>query len=72
MKPLTKSWGDYFFIPMNINDAIEETNWTKWKGEEVMMCSTHDPYLPQLVPMTRKILEKALPNLNFVFKQGLH
>ena len=26
-----------------------------------MMCSTHDPYLPQLLSITRKILEKALP-----------
>jgi len=56
-----KAWGNYFFIPSNIEDAIENTNWEKWKGIEVMMSSTHDPYIFQLLPMTRKILEKALP-----------
>ncbi|MDE1768021.1 MAG: radical SAM protein [Candidatus Micrarchaeota archaeon] len=54
-------WGNYFFVPKNIEQAIEDTEWGKWKGQEAMMCSTHDPYLPQLLPVTRKILEKALP-----------
>ena len=26
-KPLTKAWGDYFYTPININEAIEETKW---------------------------------------------
>jgi len=54
-------WGFYFFKPENIDDAIEKTNWYRWKGKEVLMSSTHDPYLPQLYPIPRKILEHALP-----------
>lgn len=60
-KAVYRAWGDYFFVPKNIDEAIEETDWTKWKGEEVMMSSTHDAYVAQLTPITRKILEKALP-----------
>lgn len=56
-----KAWGNYFFVPSNIDEAIEDTNWSRWKGIEVMMSSTHDAYLPQLLPITRKILERALP-----------
>ncbi len=54
-------WGFYLLIPKNIDEAIEKTNWSKWKGKEVLMSSTHDPYLPQLYPIPRKILEAALP-----------
>ena len=54
-------WGFYLLMPSNIDDAIERTNWSKWKGKEVLMSSTHDPYLPQLYPIPRKILEAALP-----------
>ena len=54
-------WGNYFLVPSNIEQAIEETKWNKWAGVEAMMSSTHDPYLPQLLPITRKILEAALP-----------
>lgn len=65
-KKVYKAWGNYFFIPDNIDQAIVDTNWSKWSGKEVMMASTHDPYLPQLLPTTRKILEKALPEgVNF-------
>ena len=60
-KAVYKPWGNYFFVPKNIDEAIEETKWNKWSGQEVMMSSTHDPYLPQVIPTTRKILEKALP-----------
>lgn len=60
-KAVYRPWGNYFFVPGNIDQAIEETQWHKWKGQEAMMSSTHDPYLPQLVPVTRKILEAALP-----------
>lgn len=60
-KAATLPWGNYFFVPKNIDQAIEETDWKKWRGQEAMMSSTHDPYLPQLLPITRKILEKALP-----------
>ena len=56
-----EEWGNYFGVPENIDELIEETPWVKWRGEEVMLSSTHDPYLPQLYRWTRKILERALP-----------
>ena len=56
-----RAWGNYFLLPSNIDDAIEKTPWAKWKGIEVMMSSTHDPYLPNLTNITHKILEKGLP-----------
>lgn len=55
-------WGNYFAVPDNLDEAIEQTPWHKWRGEEVLLSSTHDPYLPQLAKFTRKILERALPN----------
>lgn len=55
-------WGYYFAIPSNLDEAIESTPWNKWKGKEVLLSSTHDPYLPQLCKWTKKILEKALSN----------
>jgi DNA repair photolyase len=54
-------WGDYFLVPSNLDDAIERTPWKRWAGREVMMSSTHDPYLPNLALHARKILERALP-----------
>jgi len=59
---VNRAWGNYFLTPSNIDDAIEKTNWKRWKGTEVMMSSTHDPYLPQLVDTTRKIIKAALEN----------
>ncbi len=56
-----QKWGDYFLVPENLDDAIERTPWSKWKDIEVMMSSTHDPYLPSLSNAARKILERALP-----------
>jgi DNA repair photolyase len=56
-----RDWGFYFSVPENLAEAIEDTDWKRWKGEEVMLSSTHDPYLPQLYAWTRKILEAALP-----------
>ena len=56
-----RKWGDYFLVPENLDEAIERTRWPKWKGVEVMMSSTHDPYLPTLAKAARKILEHALP-----------
>ncbi|MEM1985467.1 MAG: radical SAM protein [Nitrososphaeria archaeon] len=58
---VNRSWGMYLMVPENIEEAIEKTGWWKWRGKEVMMSSTHDPYLPQLYNITRKILEKSLP-----------
>lgn len=54
-------WGNYLLIPDNLDEAIEATPWEKWAGTEVMMSSTHDPYLPKLASSARGILEHALP-----------
>ena len=54
-------WGDYLLIPENLDEAIERTPWHRWRGKEVMMSSTHDPYLPKLALAARKVLEHALP-----------
>lgn len=56
-----RPWGMYFLKPKNIDETLEKTPWKKWRGKLVMLSSTHDPYLPQLYPIPRKILEKALP-----------
>jgi len=55
-----KKWGQYFAIPQNIDEVIEETPWWKWRGKNVWMSSSHDPYLPQLLKITEKILRKAI------------
>lgn len=54
-------WGYYFAVPENLGDLIKQTHWEKWRGQEIMLSSTHDPYLPQLNGWARKILETALP-----------
>ncbi len=59
---IINSWGMYLLTPSNIDEAIDATNWSRWKGKEVLMSSTHDPYLPQLADITRKILEASLPH----------
>jgi DNA repair photolyase len=53
-------WGNYFAVPENMEEVIKKTDWSKWAGEEVMLSSTHDPYLPQLRKWTRLVLERAL------------
>lgn len=53
-------WGYYFSVPENMGEVIKKTEWSRWKGVEVMLSSTHDPYLPQLKKWTRNILERAL------------
>jgi DNA repair photolyase len=53
-------WGDYLLLPANLDEAIEATPWHRWSGVEVLMSSTHDPFLPQLADGARKILETAL------------
>jgi len=60
-KQTKRRWGDYFLAPSNLQSAIERTPWERWRGKEVMMSSTHDPYLPVLAGATREILEHALP-----------
>ncbi len=56
-----QEWGNYLLIPENLDVAIDATPWKKWAGTEVMMSSTHDPYLPKLAASAREILEHALP-----------
>jgi DNA repair photolyase len=60
-KQTRRRWGDYFLAPSNLQSAIERTPWERWRGKEVMMSSTHDPYLPALAGAAREILEHALP-----------
>ncbi len=56
-----RKWGSYLLTPDNFDEAIDRTRWEKWRGKEVMLSSTHDPYIPELREMTRRILERALP-----------
>ena len=56
-----KKWGDYLLVPENFKEAVDETPWERWKGAEVMLSSTHDPYIPELKGMAHAILAKALP-----------
>ncbi len=48
-------------MPANLGEAVERTPWERWRGEEVLLSATHDPYLPFIASWTRIILEKALP-----------
>ncbi len=61
-KHVNLPWGNYFFTPSNIDEAIEKTNWGRWAGKEAMLSSMHDPYLPGLYKTTRKIITNALEN----------
>ena len=56
-----RKWGNYLLVPSNIGEAIDDTQWERWQGKEVMLSSTHDPYIPELSEITRRILEAALP-----------
>jgi DNA repair photolyase len=60
-------WGEYLLIPepRSFEKALRETPWHRWRGELDLMSSTHDPFLPQLVPYTKAILETGL-------KHGVH
>lgn len=60
-RAVRRDWGSYFLIPSNLDAAIDSTPWANWRGKEVMMSSTHDPYLAQLAPAAGRILERALP-----------
>ncbi len=59
---VNRAWGNYLYTPSNLEEAISRTRWERWKGIEVMMSSTHDPYIPSLAGATRKLLEAALPS----------
>jgi len=60
---IDKPWGMYMLIPTKESFwyALMNTEWYRWKDKEVMLSSTHDPYLPELYDYTRKILETSLP-----------
>jgi DNA repair photolyase len=60
---IDKPWGMYMLIPTKGSFwyALMNTEWYRWKDKEVMLSSTHDPYLPELYDYTRKILETSLP-----------
>ena len=55
-----RKWGQYFAIPSNIEQLIAETPWWRWRGKNVFMSSTHDPFLPQLADTGYRIARKAL------------
>jgi DNA repair photolyase len=58
-----RPWGMYMLIPTKESFwyALMNTEWYRCKDVEVMLSSTHDPYLPELYGYTRKILEASLP-----------
>jgi DNA repair photolyase len=60
---IDRPWGMYMLIPTKESflHALMNTEWYRWKDKEVMLSSTHDPYLPELYEYTRKILEVSLP-----------
>jgi DNA repair photolyase len=60
---IDRPWGMYMLIPTKDSflHALMNTEWYRWKDKEVMLSSTHDPYLPELYEYTRKILEVSLP-----------
>jgi DNA repair photolyase len=60
---IDRPWGMYMFIPTkdSLQHVLMNTEWYRWKDVEVMLSSTHDPYLPELYDYTRKILEASLP-----------
>ncbi len=59
---VSREWGTYFAAPRNIGEAIDKTPWHRWRGVEVFMSTMHDPYLPQVAWIARRILKRALPS----------
>jgi len=58
-------WGQYLYVPSDLEEQIKHTPWQRWSGVRVLMSSTHDPYLPELYfphRWPRRILEAALPH----------
>jgi len=53
-------WGQYFYIPENIDEVLEKTPWHKWRGKEVLMSATHEPYLYKIKDIATQILELGL------------
>ena len=62
---LPGEWGSYLYVKPRLEEEIANTPWHRWRGEVVLMSSTHDPYLPELYfphRWPRRILEAALPH----------
>jgi len=58
-------WGQYLYVPDDLEEQIRRTPWRRWRGVRLLMSSTHDPYLPELYfphRWPRHILEEALPH----------
>jgi DNA repair photolyase len=58
-------WGQYLYVPRDLEERIKTTPWQRWSGARILMSSTHDPYLPELYfpnKWPRRILEAALPH----------
>jgi DNA repair photolyase len=58
-------WGQYLYVPSDLEEQIKRTPWQRWSGARILMSSTHDPYLPELYfpnKWPRRILEAALPH----------
>jgi DNA repair photolyase len=58
-------WGQYLYVPSDLEEQIKRTSWQRWSGVRVLMSSAHDPYLPGLYfpnKWPRRILEAALPH----------
>ena len=52
---IDRPWGMYMLIPTKESFwyALMNTELYRWKDKEVMLSSTHDPYLPELYDYTR-------------------
>jgi DNA repair photolyase len=58
-------WGQYLYVPGDLDEQIRRTPWRRWSGRRILMSSAHDPYLPELYwpnKWPRRILEAALPH----------
>jgi DNA repair photolyase len=58
-------WGQYLYVPRDLEEQIKRTPWQRWRGIRILMSSTHDPYLPELYfpnKWPRRILKAALPH----------
>lgn len=59
---ITEPWGEFLLVRRGIREMAASTKWEKYRGKEILMSSTHDPYLPCLRGYTRDVLQAALPH----------
>jgi len=55
-----RKWGEYLLVRDDLEELVDSTNWSRWAGREVLMSSTHDPFLPELADHTAAVLEAGL------------